>query len=204
MHKAQKDPIRLLIKVLNQMINKENINLETGGKYPFERIEKYLTESDKIFQVKVSADKALLNKIRFFQPASIRTLISFLQAYPVGLYHGLIKAVHTIRTRTVVSMRQNSEILQNDFIQLMHKNIKEFGKVMGDQLTHIIIDEFQDTDLPQWEIFFNNAKNNKIPLWVVGDPKQAIYSFRGGDIQTYFKARDALLKISQDTTRLNS
>lgn len=60
------------------------------------------------------------------------------------------------------------------------------------------IDEFQDTDLLQWQIFstiYNiNYDKNKIrssrgTLVVVGDPKQAIYRFRGADIDTYIKAR---------------
>ena len=57
-----------------------------------------------------------------------------------------------------------------------------------------LIDEFQDTDSAQWEIFhhlFGNdeAKQGGALLLVVGDPKQAIYGFRGGDLATYLAAR---------------
>lgn len=56
-----------------------------------------------------------------------------------------------------------------------------------------LIDEFQDTDEAQWEIFshlFGNdeAKKAGAMLLVVGDPKQAIYGFRGADLHTYVKA----------------
>lgn len=55
-----------------------------------------------------------------------------------------------------------------------------------------LVDEFQDTDPVQYEIFqrvFLDPTVNPPPsLFFVGDPKQAIYSFRGGDIYTYKKA----------------
>ncbi len=54
-----------------------------------------------------------------------------------------------------------------------------------------LIDEFQDTDPVQYEIFERIFLNgNPDPLFFVGDPKQAIYSFRGGDIYTYLRAKD--------------
>ena len=53
-----------------------------------------------------------------------------------------------------------------------------------------IVDEFQDTDQIQWEIFrtiFDDSAAR--PLYLVGDPKQAIYGFRGADVATYVEAR---------------
>lgn len=50
------------------------------------------------------------------------------------------------------------------------------------------IDEFQDTDARQWAIF--QALFPDGPLWLVGDPKQAIYGFRGADLETYLAVRD--------------
>ncbi len=53
-----------------------------------------------------------------------------------------------------------------------------------------LIDEFQDTDPTQWRIFerlFLEAPGRS--LVVVGDPKQAIYGFRGADVATYLRAR---------------
>ena len=55
-----------------------------------------------------------------------------------------------------------------------------------------LIDEFQDTDPVQYEIFrrvfLDSAAQPAPALFFVGDPKQAIYSFRGGDIYTYKRA----------------
>ena len=63
-----------------------------------------------------------------------------------------------------------------------------------------IVDEFQDTDRRQWNIFrqlFLESPEHR--LIVIGDPKQAIYSFRGADIFTYLQARKT---FQQKTSRL--
>ncbi|HNV71869.1 MAG TPA: UvrD-helicase domain-containing protein, partial [Candidatus Ozemobacteraceae bacterium] len=55
-----------------------------------------------------------------------------------------------------------------------------------------LIDEFQDTDPVQWNIFrrlfFESDQHHTLVL--IGDPKQAIYGFRGADVETYLRARD--------------
>lgn len=55
-----------------------------------------------------------------------------------------------------------------------------------------LIDEFQDTDQIQYSIFrrvyVNNPGKEQL-LYMIGDPKQSIYLFRGADLKTYFKAR---------------
>jgi exodeoxyribonuclease V beta subunit len=67
-----------------------------------------------------------------------------------------------------------------------------------------LVDEFQDTDARQWSIFrrvfgdddgeatslFDDAPPPPRFLALIGDPKQAIYGFRGGDVHTYLRARE--------------
>ncbi len=55
--------------------------------------------------------------------------------------------------------------------------------------TAALIDEFQDTDPIQYDIFQSIYRNSGQPVFLVGDPKQAIYSFRGADIFAYLRAR---------------
>lgn len=55
-----------------------------------------------------------------------------------------------------------------------------------------LIDECQDTDAAQWEIFRTLFHREGHELVLVGDPKQAIYGFRGGDLPTYLAAREQL------------
>ena len=54
-----------------------------------------------------------------------------------------------------------------------------------------LVDEFQDTDPVQYEILQRIYQGGDLPVFLVGDPKQAIYSFRGADIFAYLKARQA-------------
>ncbi|WP_183099823.1 UvrD-helicase domain-containing protein, partial [Nocardioides pelophilus] len=51
----------------------------------------------------------------------------------------------------------------------------------------VLIDEFQDTDPVQWDVF-ERAFHGHAVLVLIGDPKQAIYAFRGGDVFTYLRA----------------
>ena len=54
-----------------------------------------------------------------------------------------------------------------------------------------LVDEFQDTDPIQYSIFQKIYGGQKIPVFFVGDPKQAIYGFRGADVFTYIAAAAA-------------
>lgn len=64
----------------------------------------------------------------------------------------------------------------------------------------VFIDEFQDTDRQQFEIF-DTAFGKDTILFYIGDPKQSIYAWRKADIFTYFKARervDALYSMNEN------
>lgn len=52
-----------------------------------------------------------------------------------------------------------------------------------------LIDEFQDTDPVQFSIFSTIYAGSNLPVFLVGDPKQAIYSFRNADLHTYLRAK---------------
>ena len=53
----------------------------------------------------------------------------------------------------------------------------------------VMVDEFQDTDPVQWQVI-ERAFSGHSTLILIGDPKQAIYAFRGGDIATYLRAAE--------------
>ncbi len=62
-----------------------------------------------------------------------------------------------------------------------------------------LIDEFQDTDPLQFEIFDALFGASRLPLFLIGDPKQAIYGFRGADLHAYLAvARQAANAASLD------
>jgi exodeoxyribonuclease V beta subunit len=51
----------------------------------------------------------------------------------------------------------------------------------------VLVDEFQDTDPVQWQVL-DRAFTGHATMVLIGDPKQAIYAFRGGDVVTYLEA----------------
>ena len=65
------------------------------------------------------------------------------------------------------------------------------GTAAGDRLRSryriVLVDEFQDTDPIQWEIL-RRAFHGHVTLILIGDPKQAIYAFRGADVFSYLDA----------------
>lgn len=66
------------------------------------------------------------------------------------------------------------------------------GRVLADALFRrypaALIDEFQDTDPVQFSVFEAMYQGGRGALFLIGDPKQAIYAFRGGDIYAYLRA----------------
>lgn len=59
-----------------------------------------------------------------------------------------------------------------------------------------LIDEFQDTDPLQCGIFLRIYGDGSVPFFLVGDPKQAIYSFRNADIHAYLQAKAQVHRIA--------
>jgi exodeoxyribonuclease V beta subunit len=65
---------------------------------------------------------------------------------------------------------------------------EELAGILRNKYSAALIDEFQDTDPVQYEIFRKIYVGSEAPLFLIGDPKQAIYSFRGADIFAYMRA----------------
>jgi CRISPR-associated exonuclease Cas4 len=86
-------------------------------------------------------------------------------------------------------------------------------RALGQRYRHILVDEFQDTDPIQAEILFRIAADDGPPRWqdgrlrdgglfMVGDPKQAIYRFRGADVGSYAEVRGAIVRRWQNNMTL--
>ncbi len=93
----------------------------------------------------------------------------------------------------------------------------EVRRALANRYAHVLVDEFQDTDPLQMEIFWRLCgepqSNAPLASWagyqirpgalfLVGDPKQAIYRFRGADVMAYIRARDAF-KIQDSSSVLS-
>jgi len=87
---------------------------------------------------------------------------------------------------------------------------EEIIRVLRSRYRLVLIDEFQDTDTFQWRLFSKvfdlaGVPDEFLALIVVGDPKQAIYRFRGADIDAYLKAAaDRSMSKRQMTTNYRS
>ncbi|MBM4359856.1 MAG: UvrD-helicase domain-containing protein, partial [Deltaproteobacteria bacterium] len=62
---------------------------------------------------------------------------------------------------------------------------------LAERYQAVFVDEFQDTDLAQWTVL-RRAFHGRSRLFLIGDPKQAIYAFRGADVNVYLAAKHAV------------
>jgi len=62
-------------------------------------------------------------------------------------------------------------------------------KAIGERFRAALVDEFQDTDAHQWDILRELFSDDRHWLFLIGDPKQAIYGFRGANIHVYLNAK---------------
>jgi exodeoxyribonuclease V beta subunit len=97
----------------------------------------------------------------------------------------------------VPEQKQQQQVQSYDdlLINLDQALSADYGEQLIEQLQKqyqaALIDEFQDTDPVQYDSFSRIYAKSGLPTFYVGDPKQAIYSFRGADIFTYLKAKSA-------------
>jgi exodeoxyribonuclease V beta subunit len=102
------------------------------------------------------------------------------------------KGVHLFKER-------NNLLSYDDMIGNLHRSLlgSESGKlvnVLRKKYQAVFVDEFQDTDRLQYEIFERAFSEDTI-LFYIGDPKQSIYAWRKADIFTYFKARESVQHV---------
>ncbi|AEY02025.1 exodeoxyribonuclease V, beta subunit [Oceanimonas sp. GK1] len=105
-----------------------------------------------------------------------------------------------VRRHFELEKRRRAEMGFDDMLTrldeaLAGENGPRLAEVIRQQFPVALIDEFQDTDPLQYRIFdtiYRVADNcADSGLFMIGDPKQAIYAFRGADIYTYLSARAA-------------
>ncbi len=80
----------------------------------------------------------------------------------------------------------------NDMLQRLHARLqtdKALALTLRQRYPAALVDEFQDTDALQLDIFRKLYQGSQAPVFFVGDPKQAIYAFRGADLHSYLQAR---------------
>ena len=86
------------------------------------------------------------------------------------------------------------DLIDNLHTALVKRDNPGLESVLRKKYKAVFIDEFQDTDRQQYEIF-NKAFSQNTILFYIGDPKQSIYGWRKADIFTYFQARNGVREV---------
>jgi exodeoxyribonuclease V beta subunit len=132
--------------------------------------------------------------------AAIASLQSELGMLPNPRSAVLRHAARWVAQRFAAEQARRAQMGFNDLLTrldaaLTGPNGEHLAEIIRRQFPVALIDEFQDTDPVQYRIFdavYRVATNDpETALVLIGDPKQAIYAFRGADIFTYLAARRA-------------
>ncbi|MDQ6952968.1 MAG: exodeoxyribonuclease V subunit beta [Mariprofundaceae bacterium] len=107
----------------------------------------------------------------------------------------LLAQAHRYAHKKIARIKQQSgQLAFDDQLVHLHDAIvksPELCDAIRERFPIAMIDEFQDTDAIQYGIFRHLYHYQEaLTLLMIGDPKQAIYSFRGGDIFTYMQAKE--------------
>ncbi len=106
------------------------------------------------------------------------------------LWHQLLQEVKTTyRERKRASAQLDFDDLERLAAELLRQEDvrKRYRKA---EFRHLLVDEFQDTNAAQWQIIHSLADLRRGgTLFVVGDPKQSIYQFRGADVSVFNTVR---------------
>jgi exodeoxyribonuclease V beta subunit len=125
----------------------------------------------------------------------------FIAAVPPPLAALVTRLVPAVVARLESNKREAGRFDFQDMLTLVAEGLQGEGarqralvSTLRARYRYALIDEFQDTDEVQWGIFrkiFFDSPDGHV-LTVIGDPKQAIYAFRGADVFTYLDARQAI------------
>lgn len=88
-----------------------------------------------------------------------------------------------------LNLRSYDDLLTDLLAALEGDHGDRLVTLLQERFQAALIDEFQDTDQIQFQIFNRIYGRSKLPLFLIGDPKQAIYSFRGADLFAYLDAK---------------
>jgi len=131
------------------------------------------------------------------------------KSMPVKCINGLFQdAIKTIVPKIKDQIIAKNQWSFDDMIQNLHRAVcnlpnENLRTLLSNKFDAVFIDEFQDTDKYQYEIFNSLFGEDKI-LFYIGDPKQAIYSWRKADINTYFSAKAAVGEVQTMDTNYRS
>lgn len=153
-----------------------------------------------LHEIVANKDKAYVQKVykEILEQYEKITIIDEEKKIVLGTVVNLLYnyAIEIITAEINLYKQQNNQVGFDDMINKIHKAVVVDNKetlinALQQKYKAAFIDEFQDTDKVQYEIF-NRLFSNHTVLFYIGDPKQSIYAWRKADLFTYFKAGDAV------------
>ena len=180
---------------INKEINEDNIlkiifdisNDDLLSKYFYDKT--ILREANKYnINIDLSDFENLQHKIYELKDGFFNEFIR------IFLYKAYLKLFELKDRKNILNYNDLIKTIENEYLNKNNQEDRSI-KYIKKKYKYILIDEFQDTDMIQWSIIKKlfNAKDHF--LLCVGDPKQAIYKFRGGDVKTYLNAKNESRKI---------
>lgn len=112
----------------------------------------------------------------------------------------------TLRERIAEQKRRGRLVTYDDLLTRLASSLDDevTGEIVAERLRRrysmAIVDEFQDTDTVQWRILRAAFASGPCRLVLVGDPKQAVYAFRGGDVYAYLRATEGAARRTLDVS----
>ncbi|WP_246050847.1 UvrD-helicase domain-containing protein [Nocardioides guangzhouensis] len=114
-------------------------------------------------------------------------------ADPGSTAHRRVGFAHAVRTEMDRRKRRLGVLSYDDLLSQLAEALETEGAParvrMRQRWAVVLVDEFQDTDPVQWQVL-DRAFTGHARMVLIGDPKQAIYAFRGGDVVTYLAAAE--------------
>ena len=114
------------------------------------------------------------------------------EAEALRVQHGCVAYV---RAQAVERKRARGLAGYDDVLARVRDALRADGQTLGAALRSryhaVLVDEFQDTNAAQWEVFRRAFGGDGRRLVLIGDPKQSIFRFRGADVHAYLDAREA-------------
>lgn len=123
----------------------------------------------------------------------------------IGLFE---KGVQSFKERQQTVFIDELNLLLGEFLDRGGEVVPEIYFHLGDRIAHFFIDEFQDTSRLQWESLLpliEESLSKRGSLFYVGDKKQAIYSFRGGESALFDQAKkfESVEKLYEESRKEN-